>query len=132
MKKLHLIAIIVLLSGILLGGCEEEVPPDRKQVGCVTLYEDLDLKGKSKKICGSTNYVGKDFDNKASSLTVDCEAREIVIYTEPNFEGKELKISANHEGTIKGKDLKKKLCTEVQHVGDDYNDKISSIKVIPN
>ena len=72
----------------------------------------------------NTEYVGQHFDDKISSAKCKCNngnnnhgnnnRRQCVVFRDPNFQGRKLKISKNQEQS---------------YVGDKMNNKISSVRV---
>lgn len=77
----------------------------------ITVYEHADFKGKTKIFTEDTTYVGKDFNDKISSIVVELAVK---IFKDANYEGKSQTLPLGSYNT-------KKL--------DIGNDKLSSIKI---
>lgn len=115
MKK----AIVSIFSLAVIGGAL--FPPSVSNAtpakSCVTLYEDIKYKGKSKKFCGTYKYVGKEWNNKASSAKFTLKkGKEIILHDKKGTTG--LGIFLSESGSIP--DFRN------TH-GTNFNDKTSSI-----
>lgn len=126
MRKLGPMAIVTLLCCFLLSGCgfihlkkdlpiEKEVTGTQQDLGCVTLFEHRDFKGKSKKFCASHQFVGDDFNDISSSIKIDCDIQSVNIFEHIDYGGKKLTYSG---------------CQEIDFVGSDFNDITSSIQIV--
>lgn len=130
----------------------------------VTLYWDDNFSGSSKVLTGDTNYVGNDWNDKASSIKVErvvntnTASGDIYIYQDANYGGRSASLglgyynlaSLNAKGfynddlssikcpwgykvTLYNDDnfsgATKVITGDASYVGNDWNDKVSSIKV---
>jgi hypothetical protein len=88
---------------------------------CITLYEHINFKGKSKTFCkDDKDLKNNDFNDKASSLIVHGN-KIIYIYQHKNHKGKRAGVSGSDEAGGKHSDLR-------NWEGWNWNDKISSLK----
>ncbi len=118
----------------------------------VTVYEHADFEGKTKLLTEDTTYIGKDFNDKTSSIVVELAVK---IFKDANYEGKsqtlplgsynmkKLDIGNDKLSSIKiplglmvtlfeHKDFNGRMKTFIEdtaYVGDDFNDITSGILV---
>ena len=79
----------------------------------ILLFEHEDYKGKSKVFTGNTPYVGRDFNNIASSLKVP-PGYSVRLYEHKDYKGKK----------------SKKFVGDTRYVGKDFNNIATSLKII--
>jgi hypothetical protein len=122
----------------------------------VKLYEHENFKGRVREFNSDTTYVGDDFNDITSSIEVDCSSYfKVVIYPHTNYQGwsqtltfgryklsdifigndtlSSLKVPVGMTVTLYTDDnfsgYPKVFISDTPYVGDDFNDKTSSIVV---
>jgi hypothetical protein len=83
---------------------------------CVTFYEHSHFQGKSVRYCEDVEYVDSTWNDKFSSLVVDCEDYNcsVLVYEHKNFRG--------NQRSLRGR---------VESLGRYWNDRISSLQIRP-
>lgn len=118
-----LFLLFTLFTSLLMGACQAKQPPQPKKQtiqkkadppGCVTLYEHINFKGKSKKFCQDTPYFGKDFNDKVSSFRADCSIDSFTLFEHIDYKG----YGKEYSG-----------CSSNAELTDDFNDFFSSLKI---
>lgn len=118
MKKawLMLSCFIIALSFIMLHSTF--IASAKPLAGCVTVYEHIHFQGASKTFCGSTSYVGDDWNDRISSFKADCSMNSIKVYDNANFDENSEWIQLNGG------------CRQIDDLTVyNFNDRISSIKI---
>jgi hypothetical protein len=115
--------IWIMLSCFLVALCSTmlhstSITSAKASAGCVTVYEHIHFKGDSKTFCGSTSYVGNDWNDRISSFKANCSMNSIKVYDNANFDENSEWIQLNG-GCRQIDDL------TIYH----FNDRISSIKI---
>lgn len=124
MKKMRVVTLILFLCCFFLSSCgfirfhlPDDQSQEQQQVGCITLYEDQNFRGDVRKFCNSRDFVGADFDDRTSSLKIDCHVRAVDLFEHQNFQGRRLTLSG---------------CQELHYVGYEFDNLLSSFIIYRN
>jgi len=119
MKTFRTVALIFLICTLCLSGCGfipldffEEEQTGEEETGCVTLYKYRDFQGESLRVCESEDLLDRDFNDQVSSLSVDCSLRAVTFYEHSNFSGRNMTVGG---------------CLEIDYVGHEFDNQISSL-----
>jgi len=127
---------------------------------CVALYEHYNFGGKVLKVCADTKWIGKAWNDKVSSLKTYYKAPpapppppcSVTVYQHSNYKGTANKYSGNVNKVARNDDMSslklpanccvnlyehynfggkvKRTCASTKWIGGDWNDKVSSLKVV--